>query len=81
MNETLSLRDRVVTWLWCWVFCWLQPSWYAYVFAPRAFCNDDEWLPRVWWCRMRGHPYGVVWYNPGGMEPDMRCKNCGDDLG
>ena len=31
-------------------------------------------------CRYKGHPYGVVWYNPNGLEPDMHCKNCGDDL-
>jgi len=33
------------------------------------------------WCRWRGHPAGVFWYNPSGMEPDMRCKGCGEDLG
>ena len=32
-------------------------------------------------CRWRCHPYGVVWYNLNGLEPDMHCKNCGDDLG
>jgi hypothetical protein len=32
-------------------------------------------------CRGKGHPDGVIWYNPGGLEPDMHCKNCGDDLG
>jgi hypothetical protein len=32
-------------------------------------------------CRMRGHRCGVVWYNMSGYEPDMHCRNCGDDLG
>lgn len=32
-------------------------------------------------CRMQGHPHGVIWYNATGLEPDMTCKNCGDDLG
>lgn len=33
-------------------------------------------------CRLYGHqPHGVVWYNPGGFEPDMSCRNCGEDLG
>lgn len=32
-------------------------------------------------CRMRGHPHGVIWYTLSGDEPDMTCKNCGDDLG
>lgn len=53
---------------------WFDPNWYRYLLKPwKGF--------RVLWCRMRGHPYGVVWYNPGGFEPDMTCKNCGEDLG
>jgi len=36
---------------------------------------------RALFCRMDGHKCGVVWYNPNGYEPDMTCKNCGDDLG
>ncbi len=54
-----------------------------------------HWLTRIWWdflleggfqwrrfyCRLRGHPYPVVWFNPTGMEPDMTCSNCGDYLG
>jgi len=31
------------------------------------------------WCRFRGHPNGVIWYS-NGFEPDMRCKDCGDEL-
>jgi len=54
-----------------------------------------RWFARWWWsylldgcsgpenfvCRVRGHPYGIVWFNVGGTEPDMHCKNCGEDLG
>jgi hypothetical protein len=32
-------------------------------------------------CRANGHKNGVIWYNANGSEPDMHCKNCGDDLG
>jgi hypothetical protein len=32
-------------------------------------------------CRIRRHPYDAVWYNPSGLEPDMRCKNCREDIG
>lgn len=32
-------------------------------------------------CRARNHPYGVGWYNVGGLEPDMTCTGCGEDLG
>lgn len=27
------------------------------------------------------HSCGPVWFNVGGVEPDMHCKNCGLDLG
>lgn len=36
---------------------------------------------RAFICRWRSHPCGAIWYNPNGSEPDMHCKNCGDDLG
>lgn len=43
---------------------------------------DNWWLTRAgqWLCGRRGHT-DVVWYNPGGTEPDMHCKRCGKDLG
>jgi hypothetical protein len=54
-----------------------------------------HWFTRSWWryllkgctgwrhfvCRLKGHPCGEVFYNVGGLEPDMHCKGCGDDLG
>lgn len=51
---------------------WLQPSWYSYLGQSKSFRNL--------WCRIRNHPNGVVWYNMG-WEPDMHCKDCGEDLG
>lgn len=42
---------------------------------------------RRFFCRMCGHRdwhgkrYGVAFYNLTGLEPDMHCNNCGDDLG
>ena len=32
-------------------------------------------------CRMKGHPNGIVYINPGGYEPDTTCKDCGEELG
>jgi hypothetical protein len=32
-------------------------------------------------CRLRGHPRGEVFYNPGGYEPNHDCVDCGEDLG
>jgi len=40
------------------------------VFAARRFM-----------CRLHGHnPYGVGWYSSG-LEPNMECTNCYEDLG
>ena len=50
----------------------------AFLFAPRSYFGGS-WF-NVLWCRMRGHPAGVIWYSSG-WEPNMHCKNCGDDLG
>lgn len=48
--------------------------------TTRGSGNDlPRWKRAV--CRFLGHPAGVWFYNPGGFEPDMTCKNCGDDLG
>ena len=53
---------------------WFLPTFWAYLFErPRSW--------RAFWCRARGHPCGVVFYNVCGFESDMHCKNCGDDLG
>lgn len=42
--------------------------------------EDVSWF-KVMLCRFNGHKHSVIWYNPTGMEPDMHCRNCGDDLG
>jgi hypothetical protein len=34
---------------------------------------------RVIWCRMKGHPNGEVYYCSG-LEPDSRCRDCGEHL-
>lgn len=54
-------------------------SFRSYVLSPCEESGWREWTRAVW-CRLRGHPYGVFWYNPSGLEPDMHCRNCGDDL-
>lgn len=30
-------------------------------------------------CRLRRHPYGIIYYNPGSWA--AYCKGCHDDLG
>jgi len=53
---------------------WVSIEMWRYLLKrPLSWCS--------FWCRVRGHQCGVVWMNPGGIEPDMHCKNCDDDLG
>ena len=39
----------------------------------------DEFSLAKFFCRLKGH--GPVWWYSHGLEPDMHCKDCGDDLG
>ena len=44
---------------------------------------DDPKYCSKWhrfWCRAAGHPTGPWYHNMGGYEPDMSCKECGDEL-
>ena len=56
------------------IYNWCNINWYYYLFNKRP-----SW--RMVWCRMNGHPHGVVWYSSWKLEPDMRCKDCNEDLG
>jgi len=56
---------------WWWKYLLEKPDWYSKGYA-------SGWTR--FWCRANGHRSGVWWNNPG-SEPNMRCKNCGDDLG
>ena len=38
-----------------------------------------DWL--IFWCRLKGHPSGIVYYRSFGNCPDTRCKECGEDIG
>lgn len=55
-------------------YYWLQLWWWKYLLH-----NCKGWTN--FWCRAKGHPSGVWWYNVNGLEPDMRCKDCGENLG
>jgi len=52
---------------------WFTYSWWKYLFT-----DLKGW--RHFWCRVNKHRCGVVWFS-WGDEPDMRCRNCGEDLG
>jgi hypothetical protein len=49
-----------------------------YLFSKKN--PDCNWFTVIK-CRLNGHPKGVFWYNPSGLEPNMTCRVCGDDLG
>lgn len=57
---------------------WLTLAWYRYLFAP---LSGDQHPWKTLKCRYQGHTKGVIWYNTGGLEPNMHCVRCGDDLG
>lgn len=61
---------------WCWLVTrWFDLEWYRFLFSKNFGVRNIV-------CRFRGHPHGVVWYSSGeALEPDMTCKNCGEDLG
>jgi len=56
---------------------WFTKSWWKYLFHKKN--RHTNWVTVVL-CRARGHT-DVWWFNPGGLEPDMNCTRCGDDLG
>ena len=56
---------------------WFSFLWYKYLFEKPRYSN----ILNTAICRAQNHKCGVVWYNPSGLEPDMHCRNCGDDLG
>ena len=53
---------------------WLTYNWWKYLLKG---CTG--WTN--FWCRIRNHNCGVVWHNVAGVEPDMHCRKCGEDLG
>ena len=42
--------------------------------------TEETRLERIW-CRLKGHPNGMVFYNVNGYEPDTSCVDCGEEIG
>jgi hypothetical protein len=59
---------------------WMFDGWYAYMFSPKSTYYCEISWPKVLLCRLKRHPCGSWYYNPGGDEPDGHCKNCGDEI-
>jgi len=53
-------------------------TWWKYLLKKPK--DRKDWA-RYISCRLNNHKDGPIWYNPDGVEPDMRCKRCGEDLG
>jgi hypothetical protein len=53
---------------------WFTFGWWAYLLVG---CKG--W--GHFWCRVREHPRGPTFFNPGGDEPNWKCRDCGEDLG
>ena len=59
---------------------WFHLGFWEYLLEqPTDPTYTNRWIR--FWCRFFGHPKGVWYYNPRGLEPDMHCKNCNDNLG
>ena len=60
---------------------WLTRSWWSYLLHPRE--QSPPWNSRFATvkCRASAHPEGEIYLNAGGLEPDHRCRNCGDVIG
>ena len=65
---------------------WAFVGWWTYLLGG---LGDLPWFSpwfmetkagRVW-CRLRRHPNGEVYWNPGGDEPNHDCVDCGEDIG
>lgn len=67
---------------------WFYFSWYSYLFSNLVFIWNEEYyfkhkiqsIITIILCRIKGHPNGPTWYNASGLEPDMSCIDCGDEL-
>lgn len=74
---------------------WVRPSFWLYIWrAPQHYAPNRpkgeryyrDWQRlgpwRVRWCRLKGHPNGIIYYNsaPEAMEPDYRCQDCHEEI-
>jgi len=79
------MLEKIKLFYWRNIQHWHHYEWWKYLFSGLWYrWRHDYWrlrdLPGVIICRIKNHPCGPIWYNPGGYEPDMTCKNCGDEI-
>lgn len=73
------LEGLIPEFLWNYWPLWLQPSWYEYLFGAQTNKRRPTW--EMIWCRTTSHKPGIVFFNPGGLEPDSHCRGCAENLG
>ena len=83
MNKKLKIILEDLWWELHFKLRWFMPWWWKYLWWGTTTSYQRRKLTgfKHLWCRIQGHPHSVTWFNPGGLEPDMSCENCGDDLG
>jgi hypothetical protein len=60
---------------------WFTLYWYYYLFTDLKWTEGFKHKLQVIRCRIKGHPRGPVYYTGSTtLEPDMSCKDCGDEL-
>jgi hypothetical protein len=64
---------------WHKIWRWFNIWWWRYLFEEADDPGYCPWWERLW-CRIKNHPDGPWYYNPGHFEPHMHCKRCGDEL-
>jgi hypothetical protein len=85
LNSLLETYDDFLFWLYDRgvppkILKWLTPGYYVYLFSDLKWANETAFHKlEVIWCRIKGHPNGPVWFSQG-LEPDMSCRDCGDEL-
>jgi hypothetical protein len=78
--------DRYAHWVnwptwgeWRYLFTNWKGEWTGFKWAWIRLTEETKGERLI--CRIKGHPEGEVYYNPGGLEPDHRCKTCGEEIG
>jgi hypothetical protein len=77
-------RAGTTAWINLWGPPWLD--WYEFTGWLKGgrwhhvYLFEETRTYRIY-CRLRGHPNGMVFYNPWGYEPDTSCQDCGEEIG
>lgn len=79
--KELTWWDKFLDFFWGFTR-WFSKWWWQYLFEKK---NGDQSFYeisrlKIILCKIKGHPNGYIFYNPGGYEPDYHCKDCYEEL-